>query len=296
MTNHSDVEGPIDKRGWLRIQLTEMARDDLPGAIAAFAVVFTGVAVYVIGTFVAGSAVHFTPGSDWGDGGSPVSREGAEGGVLVAVLATAGVSGLVWWNHHKERTVRMSRPGARCVASFAVFGSVLIVVGLLAHFVLTGSHAVTDNSAWATVWTLSAGFIEEPVFAALPTVIASFFPRKKLAVLVSLIALSALSRGVMHLYQGWESGVLAVGWGAAAAITYALLGSLFGLIAAHVLHNLTLVLAADGNWWWVALSVGVVALAALWSMVHRQGLADAIKSNAIDNKGDRAHAVTNGHP
>ena len=190
----------------------------------------------------------------------------------------------------------MPRTGVRCVASFAVFGSALIVVALLQMFVLTGSHAVTDNSRWATVWTLSAGFIEEPVFAALPTVLASMFPRKKLAVLVPLIALSALSRGVMHLYQGWESGVLAVGWGAAAAITYALLGSLFGLIAAHVLHNLTLVLAADGNWWWVALSVGVVALAALWSMVHRQGLADAIKSNAIDNKGDRAHAVTNGHP
>ena len=296
MTDHSDVEGHMDKRGWLRLQLTETARDDLPGAIAAFALVLTGIAVFVVGKLVGSSAVHFTPGSSWGDGGSAASSEDAAAGVMVAVLAAAGVSGLVWWTHHTERTVRMSRTGARCVASFAVFGSVLVVVGLLAHFVMTGSHAVTDNSRWATIWTLSAGFIEEPVFAGLPTVIASLFPRRKLVVLVPLIALSASLRGVMHLYQGWESGVLAVGWGAAAAITYAILGSLSGLIAAHVLHNLTLVLVADGNSWWIAISVGVVALAALWSTVHRQGLADAIKPNAIDNKGDRAHAVTNGHP
>ena len=280
----------------------EMVRQTPLSAFAVYAVIAIIVAVAAVGYLVGESVWRVTAGTSGGEGSGETTRQIGVIGLVVAVLATGGVSYLVWWSHHKAVTARLSRPGARFVASFSVFGVVLVGCDLLETVLPGDRSAPADYSGWGIVWTLTAGFLEEPLFAALPTLIASWclpkfrWCRRKWVVLVPLIAVSAVSRGLMHLYQGGDSCVLAMLWGAVAATTFAVGGSLLGLIAAHVLHNLTLVLVAvDDNWWWAVVSVGMVAVGALWSILHRQNLIDVVEPNVIDNKGDRSHAATHGH-
>lgn len=285
----------------LRHGLKEYAREvvqQIPWFFAWSAVLAVGSAAVFVGALVVLSVLSGPGGGDGGDGtavGTVVA------GLVTAVFATGGVSYLVRLFHRREVITRPPHQGARFVASFAVFGVVSTVCAAVQIVVPddSSSEAIV-RSGWGIVWTLAAGFIEEPVFAALPTLIASWclyrfrWCQRKQVVLVPLIALSAVSRGAMHLYQGWDSALLAVVWGAVAASAYAVLGSLFGLIAAHVLHNLTFVLTTYDDWWWIV-SVSVVALAALWSILHRQDLADDKKTKVIDDKGDPSHAVIHGH-
>lgn len=243
------------------------------GWAAAFC---TLLAVFGVGSLVVHSWALFNGGSGTSSGREMTSDE-AMAGVFLAACSTVGVSGLVWWDRRVNRFDRrpVSRPVTRCVATFAIFG-VVLVIGAAIQILALASDAPAERLGWAAVWTISAGFLEEPVFAALPTVIAGYF-RRKMLFLVPLIVFSALSRGVMHLYQGWERGVLAVGWGAAAAIIYAVLGSLAGLIAAHVLHNLTIIaIYVTDIWIWVWGWAGVVAAAVLWSLIRRRELIEAL--------------------
>ncbi|MBA4023898.1 MAG: hypothetical protein C0482_16185 [Gordonia sp.] len=268
-----------------RVRWWEVVRDEgLPTlrlgtkfSCAVMSLLMSFVAVFWIGALVV-TSVQFDGG---GDGGA-ASQENAKDAVLAAVCATVGISGLVWFSRRQQGAAALSRPGLRCAASFAVFGAVLIGCALM-QTVLPEGDAPSERWGLAMVWTLCAGFMEEPVFSVLPTLIASRF-RRPMHVLVPLIAMSAVLRGAMHLYQGVWPAALAVGWGAVAAGTYAAVGSLSGLIAAHVLNNV-IVIAFNvvDSWLWIGLWAVVVATAAAWTVHKRRELLDAIRPRLATN-------------
>lgn len=132
---------------------------------------------------------------------------------------------------------------------------------------------------------VAAGFWEEPLFAALPTLLAAVTHR---AFLMPLIAVSAVLRGALHFYQGWLPCLLAVGWGVVAALAFAAVGALSGLIAAHALTNLTV----SGPWWeeaWaLILPAAAVGVAVIWSVSNRRTL----RSDIRVERGRRTRVMT----
>ncbi|MGK9274125.1 CPBP family intramembrane metalloprotease [Williamsia muralis] len=183
---------------------------------------------------------------------------------------------------------------SRTVAAFAAFGVAMAVSSgvqiALYHLGWLGRSSSADETGgpgWELVAGVAAGFWEEPLFSALPVLISVIVHR---SLLVPLIVLSAVLRGGLHMYQGWQWCVLAMGWGAVAVLAYAALGSLAGLIVAHALFNATV--AGPWNetwtWTWTTPPVVLVVLAVGWSIRHSRTL----RSDAGGNAGRRSRTMT----
>lgn len=163
---------------------------------------------------------------------------------IVAVIPRVRVS------HRRHRLpVPPESNARRRIYAAAIFAA----AGLMAALAFDGPGAEprpagsdVDETArlLGDIRTLLAGCVEEPFFSMLPVLGLAMLPvrwcrgRRGVAALICVVAVSAIGRGAMHIYQGGWPAAAAVFWGAATVYAYYRYRAITGLIAVHTLWNL----------------------------------------------------------
>ena len=131
---------------------------------------------------------------------------------------------------------------------------------------------------------LLAGLMEEVFFAGLAVLVGLRFRIN----LIVVIGISAILRGALHIYQGWEFAVSALLWGGFAVFAYYRYRSLLGLVVPHSIFNLGVVAGWMGQRWLVvAVAVVVVGLAVVYIAEIERSRGSRLGTEGGVNVGDR---------
>ena len=150
----------------------------------------------------------------------------------------------------------------------------------------TGSPSVEGGwFSWDVVKpVLLAGLMEEVFFAGLAVLVGLRFRIN----LIVVIGISAILRGAIHLYQGWEFAVGAMLWGGFAVFAYYRYRSLLGLVVPHSIFNLGVAAGWMGQRWLVvAVAVVVVGFAVVYIAEIERSRGSRLGTEGGVNVGDR---------
>ncbi|WP_256933074.1 CPBP family intramembrane glutamic endopeptidase [Rhodococcus sp. MH15] len=100
--------------------------------------------------------------------------------------------------------------------------------------------------------------------------------------------ISAILRGALHVYQGWELAVGAMLWGGFAVFAYYRYRSLLGLVVPHSIFNLGVAAGWMGQRWLVvAVAVVVVGFAVVYIAEIERSRGSRLGTEGGVNVGDR---------